>query len=454
MRSKISQLFTFQGTIGPRQYLMTGCAAFVLKYCVDSIAAALLLHEPWKPWQYLNPVGTTASLLALGGDEKRFFLVMSLIALPFIWLGVSLTIRRLRSLQAPLAVVILFFVPFVNLLFFLLLSIVLPKENLGLPQIEPSSRSRMNHAVLAVLIAVPVCLAAVWLGADLLTYGLGLFIATPFCLGLVSVMIFTLREPRTLSQCAWVAIFACVVPAFVLLCFAFEGLICILMAAPIALPLALLGGYVGFQIQWLCRSPRESVAMLLLVSFYSPAMIGTESKVRPPAPEFAVNTSVEVDAPPERVWQNVVSFSQLPEPRELLFRSGIAYPIRAEIHGRGVGAVRYCQFSTGPFVEPVTVWDEPRLLEFSVAHNPAPMHELSPYSDLHPPHLDGFFVSHKGHFSLTALPGGRTRLEGVTWYQHTLWPTPYWRIWSDFIIHRIHLRVLNHVKSLSEKPQA
>ena len=58
----------------------------------------------------------------------------------------------------------------------------------------------------------------------------------------------------------------------------------------------------------------------------------------------------------------VVSFPPLAEPGDRLFRTGIAYPTRAEIHGHGVGAVRHCVFSTGTFVEPIEVWDEPLLL--------------------------------------------------------------------------------------------
>ena len=42
-------------------------------------------------------------------------------------------------------------------------------------------------------------------------------------------------------------------------------------------------------------------------------------------------------------------------------------------------------------------------------------------------------------------------LTGSTWYQHHLWPADYWRLWSDAIIHRIHLRVLRHIKVLSEQ---
>jgi hypothetical protein len=114
-----------------------------------------------------------------------------------------------------------------------------------------------------------------------------------------------------------------------------------------------------------------------------------------------------------------------------------------------VGAVRYCEFSTGAFVEPIEVWDEPRLLRFTVTDNPPPMREWSPF-DLRPPHLHNFLVSHAGEFRLVTLPGGRTRLEGSTWYEHRMWPQTYWRWWSDFIIHRIHARVLGHMRSLSE----
>jgi hypothetical protein len=32
-----------------------------------------------------------------------------------------------------------------------------------------------------------------------------------------------------------------------------------------------------------------------------------------------------------------------------------------------------------------------------------------------------------------------------------MWPAGYWRLWSDAIIHRIHVRVLTHVKHLAER---
>ena len=78
------------------------------------------------------------------------------------------------------------------------------------------------------------------------------------------------------------------------------------------------------------------------------------------------------------------------------------------------------------------------------------MEELSLYNDLRPPHLENYLISRQGQFELKSLPDGSTLLEGTTWYQNRFWPAPYWHLWSDYIIHSIHSRVLLHIKSLAE----
>lgn len=78
------------------------------------------------------------------------------------------------------------------------------------------------------------------------------------------------------------------------------------------------------------------------------------------------------------------------------------------------------------------------------------MQEWTPYSRVAPPHLHGFLVSNGGEFLLTALPNGWTRLERIAWYRHTPWPAPCRRVWSDAIIHQIHLRVLRHIRDEAE----
>jgi hypothetical protein len=77
------------------------------------------------------------------------------------------------------------------------------------------------------------------------------------------------------------------------------------------------------------------------------------------------------------------------------------------------------------------------------------MKELS-FWDIDAPHLHDYFVSKQGQFKLTALPNGKTLLEGTTWYYHNIKPAFYWQLWSDHIIHKIHDRVLTHIKTNSE----
>jgi hypothetical protein len=90
------------------------------------------------------------------------------------------------------------------------------------------------------------------------------------------------------------------------------------------------------------------------------------------------------------------------------------------------------------------------LLGSEGVRSPPPLLELTPLGDISPPHLDGYLRPRRGEFRLVALPGDRTRLEGSTWYELRLAPEPYWQLFSDYLIHRIHRRVLQHIKLEAE----
>jgi len=272
-------------------------------------------------------------------------------------------------------------------------------------------------------------------------YGLTLFILLPIILGGAGAWCV---RAQTAGSAASAGGFAVMMASVAWLALGQEGVICIVMSLPLSSPLGCLGGWIFYRFQ-LGRLQPGSAAMLLLLPF---GALGWDVNAKPPV--FEVRSAIEIAAPVERVWKNVVTFSELPEPREWYFKAGLAYPKRARIEGSGPGAVRYCEFSTGPFVEPIEVWNEPSLLRFRVTENPPPMHEWSPYAQVLPKHLRGYLVSKEGQFRLTPLGPNRTLLEGTTWYRHGLWPAQYWRLWSDAIIHRIHLRVLTHIKTLSE----
>jgi uncharacterized membrane protein YhaH (DUF805 family) len=462
MANRFVDLWRWQGKIDRRSYAVAGCTAFVLKYLLDRFVAFAVFGRVWYLWNYWLPLGPDTRLNTIHSDTRAFVATLLVLALPFIWLGVTLTVQRLRDAGKPLWLVVLFFVPVVNLLFFLLLctmdshSVTGQREAAPWPETRRLDRwiPRSTIGAAAAAVAITIVMGSVFtlFGTRVLeSYGWGLYVALPFCLGLFSVLVYSYHEPRTYSSCMAVSLVPIALLGGALILVAIEGLICILMAAPFALALAALGGMLGYAIQagyWLNKG---TPAMMSIVLLFTPAFQGAERLAHLQAETFEVRTAIEVNAPPEKVWNQVVAFAEIPPPTELLFRAGIAYPIRAEISGHGVGAVRHCIFSTGPFAEPIEVWDEPRLLKFGVTANPAPLNELSPYGNIQPPHLHGYFVSKQGQFLLTALPGGRTRLEGATWYQHTMWPAAYWHLWSDYIIHRIHLRVLKHIRADAER---
>ena len=458
MKITFSDLWRTSGTVDRGTYALVGAVGFAVKHNLDRFVAAYGFQRHWELFNYWIPLKDVVRITEVGGADARFLAAMVALALPFIWIGVTLTVKRLRSIGWPTPLVILFFAPFVNLLFFLLLCLV-PERAPEQLQGGLSRNSQPTHflpesaigsAALSLLITVPAGYAMGALGVKYLgNYGWGIFVAIPFTMGFVAAWIYEMRRPRTVAQDVAVAVLSVSILGVALFGLAAEGLICILMAMPLALPLAAFGGGIAHALRkgWRKEAPAMMGALILL----APGVQWIEHAVAAHPPVYEVRTAIDVKAPPEVVWKQVVAFTEIPPPTELMFRAGIAYPIRAEMVGTGPGAERRCVFSTGSFVEPIQIWDAPRQLKFSVSSNPPPLEEWSPYAHIQPRHLRGYLLSEGGQFLLTPLPGGGTRLEGTTWYQHGLWPAAYWHVWSDAVIHRIHLRVLRHIREEAEK---
>jgi hypothetical protein len=281
-------------------------------------------------------------------------------------------------------------------------------------------------------------------------YGWSLFLGLPVLVSFLSAFCASFRRRRFSFWSAYAASFFSILclGGFIFL-FALDGAYCLLMALPLALVLGLVGTAFGVALGAACRGGKATT-LPLLIAFLFPALVAFEHHTQSPVPLRSVTTSVVVRAPVSRVWQTVVAFPKITDPPDGIFRCGIAYPIEARIDGTGAGAVRHCIFSTGAFVEPITRWEEPTLLAFDVASSPPPMRELSLYEHVDAPHLHGHMESKRGQFRLTERDGAVV-LEGTTWYTHTLSPQWYWGPISDYMIHRIHERVLNHIKRVSEE---
>jgi hypothetical protein len=371
---------------------------------------------------------------------------MAVWTLPFLWIGVSMSLRR--ALDAGLSpwIALLFFVPFVNWVLIAVLAF-LPSRPRPAQAAPSAGTARLRAALLGV--GAGTLIGAVSIGLHVLLlhrYSAAVFLGTPFTMGAAAGWFFNRGWLKSIKATAAVGTLTALVAALASVALALEGAICVAMALPLAIPLAALGAIAGRAM----RAEHLSTRAAFAVAFAVPASAGLDRSLGR-APLREVVSSVEVAAPPEKVWPHVLGFTDLPPPAEWFFRTGIAYPVRARISGTGVGAVRRCEFSTGAFVEPITAWDPPHRLGFDVSSQPPAMREWSPYRRLHPPHIDATMASRRGEFRLIPLPGGRTRLEGSTWYQLEMGPQAYWSIWSDLVVHRIHGRVLRHIQAEVER---
>lgn len=459
---KLPNLWSSKGVTDRGLYALIGFIGFALKHNLDRLLATVVFHRQWSLFNYWIPLKRAIRVTSLDPMDRRFLLTMLVVSLPFIWIGVVLTIRRLRAAGLSAWLVVLFFAPYLNLLFFLALCIYPSQRSDDLRQ---SLRISGNHilnriipenkwgsAAMAVAISSALGAAATALSVNVLaTYGWGVFVALPFCMGFFSVLLYGYHRPRSLGSCLGVALLSVALLGGLLLGLAVEGGICLLMAAPIGSILALMGGAVGYTIQkrhWDLLQHRATFGAMLL---FVPLVMGMEALKSQQPPPLQVTTQIEINAPPEIVWRYLISFPTLPPPTEWPFRVGIAYPIRSTLRGSGVGARRECQFSSGQFIEPIQVWKANEQLEFSISGEPLVMEELSPYGHIHTRHIDGqYFQAQEATFVLTQLPGGHLLLTGTSRYQNRMWPVAYWRLWSDAVVHRIHLRVFQHIKRLAE----
>jgi uncharacterized membrane protein YhaH (DUF805 family) len=446
-------LFTWDGRVQRAPYFLAGATLTVLKYAIDSAVSAHF-GETWRIWNYVIPA-SQVSIFQWGRSQSEMYAILWAIAIPFFWIGIALTLRRLRDAGNNHGWIFLFFVPIANLLLFLWLTLV---PSTTVPTSEAATADALHQSakltteVLGVVVAVALGVAlAVWGAQVLLVYGWGLFLGVPFITGFVASWFLNMK--RTRSSLCTIAVSA-LTPLLIgaaLLGLGREGLGCLLMAVPLALPFSVAGGLVARSIlqrrHLVATSPTFTACVAIL-----PLMMFGEHAAKLEPPVNTVTTSIIIDAPISIVWKNVLAFPPLAPPDGWLFRAGVAYPTSAQIIGSGPGAIRYCRFSTGDFVEPITVWDEDRLLAFDVSAQPQAMRELSPWK-ITPPHIErNYMRSLHGQFRLVSIADNRTLLEGTTWYQNYFWPQAYWREWSDEIVHRIHLRVLQHVKEQAEAP--
>lgn len=297
---------------------------------------------------------------------------------------------------------------------------------------------------ITAIVGVGLAFALTEIGGN---YGALLFFFTPLLIGILPILLYDTNTELKKREVILLGLISLSLVSLILFVIGIEGMICLAMAAPLGIIITVIGSLLAYFISR--RKTKDKNLTMIIILVLSIPLFSFMDKISP-LNIHSVKTDIIIDATIDTVWKYVIAFPKLNEPKEYLFKAGISYPIEATINRQGKGAIRYCKFNTGDFVEPITTWDAPNLLAFDVLQQPVPMKELSFY-DIDAPHLHDYFLSKKGQFKLTKLSENRTLLEGTTWYTHNIKPEIYWKLWSNHIIHKIHYRVLEHIKVSSEK---
>ena len=127
---------------------------------------------------------------------------------------------------------------------------------------ETRPRFSYKRAILAILIPLPVAAAVVYFGTHILRdYGWSLFVGLPFVLPMLSVVIYGFGREVTRWDCFWIAVLWMLLAIVLLVATAFEGLICIIMMLPLAVPIVVLGTWRLFHPRtWTRTTPRSRQA--------------------------------------------------------------------------------------------------------------------------------------------------------------------------------------------------
>ena len=435
---------SFRGPIDPVGYAIAAPALVLTQHLAVAIAYAWF-RFPLAPDAgfWLLPLRRLAELPNLPPWAAALGFV---VCLAISWALAALAFRRANRAGYAYLLAGLAVVPGVQIGATLLL-VILPGQTDALDD-ERAVGSNAAHILQGALAGVSIIVLAVLISAVTFgAYGWGLFVMTPFLVGLATAYIANREIALPRGRTTLLVMAAAGLGTLALIMCALEGLVCVLLASPLGAIAALAGGGIGRALAALGHRRGKPLLCVALL----PAVFAVEAAA-PPAVPIELQESIDIDAPPALVWQTLTSSDPIGTPPWAVARAGFAYPIRARLLGEGVGAERISQFSTGIARERITEWAPSRRLSFILLNQPPMMEEMSPYRRVHAPHVSGYFLTTRTSFELERLAGDRTRLILKDSHILRLDPALYWEPMARWAIARNVDRVLGSIKRRAERP--
>ncbi|MFN6038716.1 MAG: hypothetical protein ACK452_09640, partial [Bacteroidota bacterium] len=156
--------------------------------------------------------------------------------------------------------------------------------------------------------------------------------------------------------------------------FAIEGWPCLVMILPIFLIAASIGGLIGGYFKLRRKDNKLYVSVLVIL----PILVSPiENYIGADAAPYSAYTSIDIDAPAEKIWDNVTRVKEIKKEQDkgwLTTMLNFPRPVKAELNYEGVGAYRQAIFTNGlVFHETVTEYIDNLKMSFTIKALP---HEI------------------------------------------------------------------------------
>lgn len=229
-----------------------------------------------------------------------------------------------------------------------------------------------------------------------------------------------------------------------------EGIICALMALPVFLFMALLGGFIGVRV-----FKRNGKKEIMYVSIFAllPFMIAPiENQLGLTEKIFTEHTTIEINASDKIVWDHITRVKRISveENNNTLFQfMGFPRPLEAELDTVAIGGIRKAIFDRGLyFTETVTQMQPNRLLAFNIVADP---NSIPPKAlDEHVLVGGKYFDVLEGKYEIEKVNDAKIILHLTSQFRLSTGFNFYSGLWSKLIMKDIQENILDIIKRRSE----
>jgi hypothetical protein len=230
-----------------------------------------------------------------------------------------------------------------------------------------------------------------------------------------------------------------------------EGVICIVMLAPIWIIAALFGSISVTNLHDVFKERHRTGAFVLAILPF--AAVFMDASMQQPIERFSVSRDVVITADASEIWPQLLELDGL-APADGVWNFtqdvlGVPRPSSAVVVGEGVGSVRQARWGDDiRFEERITDWQLNEKLAWNFAF---PDDSISRYTDPHI-HPDGQNLKiESGSYRLTPMPHGKTRLTLETRYLARTPVNLYAAMWGELALGDIQTNILAIVKKRAER---